>query len=301
MYLHDGVEIVIHSDRQLADEPKVYLNQPGSKPQRVLVYQEGSQQYRGRAPLAFGRDGQAVVSVTARDLGGNLGAAACVFPVAGITRAQGGRLGNLADGVEAVFAAGDIYGDFVGRVELAHVGSGPGLPMRSSAFALFPDDCPFDQPVAVWIALESGQKDNERIGLYRYSSGGTWRYVDRLLRESGDGIGGRVRSFSTFALLEDNIEPSIWRVRPADGARISQRRPYLSANVKDVGSGIGAEEDVVMQLDGHRLISQYDPPFESVCCHPPQPLSPGEHLLEVSVRDRAGNVSRAVSRFTIVP
>jgi hypothetical protein len=71
--------------------------------------------------------------------------------------------------------------------------------------------------------------------------------------------------------------------------------------VRDSGSGIGSEKDVILMLDGKRLISRYDPPIEAVIYQPGEPLTLGEHLLEVIVRDRAGNQSHATSRFTVIP
>jgi hypothetical protein len=123
--------------------------------------------------------------------------------------------------------------------------------------------------------------------------------VGRLLSDDGPAVGARVKSLGTFALLEDGIEPLIWRLRPRDGAAMVERRPVLSAKVRDTGSGIGSELDVILKLDGQRLISRYDPPVEAVVFQPREPLEPGQHVLEVEVVDRAGNRSQAVSRFTV--
>ncbi|MCK4596709.1 hypothetical protein KAU04_01675, partial [bacterium] len=130
---------------------------------------------------------------------------------------------------------------------------------------------------------------------------GKWRYVGRISEGLDGAIGAKVKSFSTFALLEDRIDPAIWRVRPRNGSRTRHHRPAISAKVRDTGSGIGGEENVTLVLDGQILISRYDPPVESISYRPQEPLDPGEHLLEVLVRDRAGNQARAQSRFTIIP
>lgn len=300
-FFHDFVEISVGSDRVLAREPKVIFTQTGGEPRRAAMFQEGSRQYRGLAPLVPGLDGDVVVSITGRDLGGSLGAAGFTFPVATITRDEGGKVGDIQEGIEALFQPGSVYQTFMGYVEEVKASSPPGLPMKSPAFFLYPNDCVFDGLATVFMAPSEGVEGNDRMGLYRLSRDGKWRYVGHISDGPAGAIGARVRAFSTFALLEDQIAPLIWRVRPKDGSQTRRRRPTLSAKVKDVGSGIGQEENVILVLDGQTLISQYDPPVEAVFHKPKEHLALGEHLLEILVRDRAGNQTRAQSRFTIIP
>jgi hypothetical protein len=241
-----------------------------------------------------------VVSITGRDLGGRLGATAFSFPVSTITRGGGGRVADLGGRVEALFEPESVYETFVSYVEEVEVSSPPGLPMKSPAFFFYPDDRVFQKRATVSIDLPEAE-ESESIGLYRLNRRGDWSFVGRHGGESHGAIGARVRSFSTFALLEDQIAPVVWKVRPGDGSRTRERRPVLSAKVRDVGSGIGREEDVILILDGHTLISRYDPQVEAVLFRPRESLALGVHLLEVVARDRAGNESRAQSHFTIVP
>jgi hypothetical protein len=300
-YYRDHGRLLIHSDRPLADEPRVFLNRPGSEPRRVPMYCQEPDQCAGRLLLTGGQDGDVVVTIAGRDLSGRLGVAAFTLPVTTITPGGGGTLGDLDDGIMAVFEPGTVYQTVLGRVEQKQVETPPGLPLKSKAFALFPDNCPFDRPATVWIQLPAGEEANERIAVYRRSRSGKWGYLDRLSSDDGLAVGARVKSLGTFVLLEDGIEPLIWRVRPRDGATIQQGRPVLSAKVRDTGSGIGSELDVILKLDGQRLISRYDPPIEAVLYQPREPLGPGQHVLEVEVIDRAGNRSQATSRFTVTP
>jgi len=300
-FYHNFAEIFIRSDRLLAQEPKVMINQMGEEPRLVPVHLEGPYQYRGLAPLLPGMDGDAVVSIVGRDLSGRLGAAGFSFPVNTVTKKGGGRLGDIQEGIEVVFQPGCVYQTFVGRVEEMTIGSQPGLSMRSKAFFLYPDDIVFDGRATVFLAPPEGQEQNERIGVYRLSRDGEWCFAGRIVERTGGAVGAQVKSLSTFALLEDQIAPLIWRVRPKNGLQTRQQRPVLSARIRDKGSGIGREEDVMLVLDGQTVISQYDPPVEAVSYRPQKPLALGEHLLEVIVRDRAGNESRAQSRFTIIP
>jgi hypothetical protein len=300
-FFHDSIEISIHSDRLLAQEPRVILNQTGGKPQQVSVYQEAPRRYRGLAALVPGLDGDAVISITGRDLGGHLGATGFSFPVYTITRSDGGKVVDSQGRIAALFQPGSVYQSFVARVEEVGASSIPGLPMKSQAFSLYPDDFVFEETASVFLSLPQEEEENHRIGLYRLTQHGKWNFVGRISGEGDGTIGARVKNFSTFALLEDQIPPLIWRLRPEENTRTRQKQPVLSAKLRDMGSGIGREEDVLLRLDGQKLISQYDPPVETVQARPRRPLALGEHLLEVVVRDRAGNESRAQSRFTIIP
>lgn len=300
-FFHDSVEISISSDRLLAQEPRVILNQTGGKPQQVPVYQEEPCRYRGLAPLILGLDGDAVISITGRDLGGHLGAAGFSFPVCTVTRNGGGRVADSQGQVVALFQPGSVYESFVARAEQVKAGSVPGLPMKSRAFSLYPNDFVFREAASVFLKAPQEEEENHRIGLYRLTRHGKWSFVGRITGEGDGTIGARVRNFSTFALLEDQIPPVIWRLRPGEKSRTRQRRPVLSAKLRDMGSGIGREEDVLLRLDGQTLISRYDPPVEAVLARPERPLDLGEHLLEAVVCDRAGNESRAQSRFTVIP
>jgi hypothetical protein len=264
------------------------------------MYQEGLRQYRGLAHLTWGPDGEMVVSITGRDLGGHLGAAGFSFPVSTVTKSEGGRVVDLWGRAEALFEPGSVYQTFVSYVEEVEATSPPGLPMKSPAFFFYPDDRVFQAGAKISMALPETD-ENQRIGLYRRNRHGDWSFVGRQSAEPRGAIEARVRSFSTFALLEDQIAPLIWRVRPSNGSQTQDRQPILSAKVRDMGSGIGREEDVAVILDGQTLISRYDPPVEAVLFRPKEPLALGEHLLEIVVRDRAGNESQAHSHFHIIP
>jgi hypothetical protein len=299
-FFHDSVELSISSDRMLAQEPRVMINQMDQGPRTVPLYSEGLRQYRGLAPLMPGSDGMVVVSITGRDLEGHLGATAFSFPLSTITRSGGGRVADLGGRVEALFEPGSVYQAFVSYVEEVEATSPPGLPLKSPAFFFYPDDRVFQGRATISMLLPETEK-NQRIGLYRLNQQGDWSFIGHHSGERHGAIEARVRSFSTFALLEDQVAPLIWRVRPEDGSPTKERCPVLSAKVRDVGSGIGREEDVVMILDGQILISQYDPPIEAVFFRSRESLALGQHLLEVVVRDRAGNESRAQSHFHIIP
>jgi len=300
-YHGDFMEVFVEPDRLLRQPPKVLFNRPGQDTCPVPMILWEWQRYRGRCSLMGGPDGEAVLTVAGRDLSGNLGVDALTLRIANVNRGEGGRVGDLSSGIEVVFPPEAVYQAFAARIEEAQAHAPPGMDMVSPAYTVYPQDRIFDEPATVWLPVPPREEMNLRIGLYRWRGHDSWSYLGRLVREESAALGARVKTFSTFALIEDRIDPLIWRVKPANGSRLSDRRPTLSAGVRDQGSGIGKEQNVVLKLDGRQVIAEWDPPVETVRYRPSQPLSPGEHLFEVAVTDRAGNRSNVVSRFSILP
>jgi len=295
------VEIAVQADRPLRRSPRVLFNRPGQEPRAVTMSLRGPDRWQGRCSLMGGADGEAVLTVTGRDLWGNLGVDALTLRVDTVTPGEGGDIRDPSSGAEIVFPPGAVYQAFAVRIEPTAVGDPPGCALIGPACTVHPQDRVFDEPATLWLPVSPQDEANGRIGVYRMRGPDRWSYAGRLVREEGGALGARVKWFSTFALLEDRIDPIIWRLKPADGVRISERRPTLSAGIRDQGSGIGREEDVIFMLDGRTVIAEWDPPVETIHYRPPSPLSPGEHFFEVAVTDRAGNRSMLSSCFTILP
>jgi hypothetical protein len=300
-YHGDFIEITLRADRPLRRSPRVLFNRPGREPQAVIMSPRGTDRWQGRCSLVGGADGEAVLTAAGRDLSGGLGVDALTLRIDTVTPGEGGEVRDPVTGAEVVFPPGAVYQAFAVRIEESQAGDPPGCAAVGPACAVHPRDRSFNEPATLWLPVTPEQEANPRIGVYRRRGSDTWSYAGRLVREGGGALGARVKRFSTFALLEDLTDPIIWRLRPANGARISQRRPALSAGVRDRGSGIGREEDIVLTVDGFAVIAEWDPPVETVRYRPPEPLSPGEHRLEVTVTDRAGNRTTRGSRFTIMP
>jgi hypothetical protein len=284
----------------LRRSPKVLFNRPGLEPRTVTMFQRGSNRWQGRCSLMGGTGGEAVLTVAGRDLSQNLGVDARTLRIDTVTPGEGGEVRHPASGVRVIFPPGAVYQAIASRIEPAPADDPPGCAVIGPAYTLYPQDRVFAEPATLWVPVSEQQEANGRIGVYRRTGPDRWSYAGRLARDEGGALGARVKRFSTFALLEDLADPVIWRLRPADGSRLSDRRPTLSARLRDQGSGIGREQDVILTLDGRRVIAEWDPPVETVRYRPPSELSSGEHLFEVTVTDRAGNRSAASSRFTIL-
>ena len=89
--------------------------------------------------------------------------------------------------------------------------------------------------------------------------------------------------------MRDDRPPQVDVLYPLQSAQMPERRPELRVRIEDVGSGIGREEDILVELNGRRLIAEYDPEAKIVRALPDGDLAHrGAHRWSVSVRDMRG-------------
>ena len=138
------------------------------------------------------------------------------------------------------------------------------------------------------------------MGLYELTEKRTWRFVDQKLDTLNRMVEGKVRYLSAYALLEDTLPPKITRVSVSSGKRVKVRRPRITAVIKDDLSGIGSDQDILIEIDGEWMIPEYDPEKRVLFTRPVLPLTLGKHLLTIWVKDRAGNETKIERQFSII-
>ena len=195
------------------------------------------------------------------------------------------------------FAAGSAYEPLYPQaVPFNPEGAGE-LEPTPVGFAFGPADVPFDRAVTVTMAGRGAPIG--QLGIYAENKKGGWVFLGNEVTADSAGVRTSVRQLGRLAVLADHTPPEISQVRPADGSRVKGRRPRLSAHVVDQGSGLGREEDILMELNGRRLISVYDPDADRVEYEPREDLAPGPYELVVRVRDRCGNEAANTVRFEV--
>jgi hypothetical protein len=172
------------------------------------------------------------------------------------------------------------------------------LPLESKIYQIDPADLPLGGLVTVQIRAEAGLQP-EQVALYRRAPGREWQYIGRESGTSGR-IGSRSRELGEFALIRDSVAPAVAILKPAQGARLTQRTPLLVGTLHDALSGIGTEEDYRLLLDGQRVIAEYDPEGRRLSYQVETPLSPGVHTIEIIARDRAGNQASSRHQFHVL-
>ncbi len=283
----DWVELSLVFDKALSQQPLVSLGD------RALVAQQvANNRYIVRVPLlaAQGDRARAVVQLGDRRRRIEL------MQVA--VRPKEARLLDMADGhVQLNFSAKSVYEQFFPQIELFAPVVPKGLQVVSSGYALGPD-VQFDARVAVRLRYGGGQWPVEKVGLYEEVAAGKWALAGSEL--DGEWVEARLRKLGRFALLADLVEPQIKSLDPKKGAKLKDRRPLLRAQIEDLESGIGREEDIAVELDGRALIVEYDPEAKEIRAQPEEKLALGKHQWVVRVRDMSGNERVRQSEFRVV-
>ena len=292
------VELTIHSDQVLALAPLIEVRN-GDRSYQLIPRQMASRQYRAEVPLQLGGAEWITVEVVARGRNGGLGSDKLVLNQRCVLPERRRRLDFDGGRAVLVFPENSVYEPLCPQglpfqpVEPDHLnGTGVGYDFG-------PHRTAFNRRLTIQLRYPERVQYPQKLGIYRYDGRGRWSFVGNEIDLQRRVVGASVRSLSRYALLADEEPPVIKRLDPASGASIADRKPLLRAWIEDRGSGIRREEDIAMELDGRRLISEYDPDARNVKYQVEKNLAPGVHRLAVRVRDASGNQASAYADFTV--
>jgi murein DD-endopeptidase MepM/ murein hydrolase activator NlpD len=170
-----------------------------------------------------------------------------------------------------------------------------GLLARSAILELLPRDVVLRSAVSLRLPL-NGVERTDRVALYVQRNNGSWGYVgaDR----DGSSVGGDIKRLGRYALVEDSIAPVLHAKAPGEGKVVTNRRPWVSAAVSDIGAGVTAS-GLELRVDGKTVIAEWDPEAGELRGQTRWELAAGEHTATVTARDRVGNSSQRNWRFTV--
>ena len=193
------------------------------------------------------------------------------------------------DGLARVrFAAGNLYESSFLRLEQENL-SASKRPTVSAAYRLTPSDLPFARNAKLMIGC-AGAADMERLAVYRYRPDqNSWVYEGGERDSAGAVITAEVSAPGIFALLADRNAPSIQGVKPGKGETTTDRQPAIRFEMSDDLAGIGSDADVLLTIDGEWTLVEYDADTGQAKARPRKALAPGEHRVEIVVKDRVGN------------
>lgn len=170
----------------------------------------------------------------------------------------------------------------------------------SELYSLQPANVPFVRAVRMGIEYEGSSPEARHVALYRYKpEKGNWDFLGSDYSEEEKMIYGKIECPGSFALLADTVRPSIRDFTPAKSERVRDRQPLIRFMLSDDLAGIGSDADVVMTIDDQWTVVEYNPETLQAKAQPRAPLSPGDHRLALSVKDRAGNETKIQRTLTI--
>ncbi|HHS12985.1 MAG TPA: M23 family metallopeptidase [bacterium] len=213
-----------------------------------------------------------------------------------ISTGWGGRLISSDERCQVIFSKGALYRSAVGlcRTEVRTVENG----ILGKVYHIHPDDMLMRRRALIQIEIPGYFGDVTRLGIARLGDdeedihflGGEW--------ENG-ALSAWTNRLGSFTVVADTMPPVLEYLRPAHGERV-EPNVTIAAVFRDDLSGISGERNMAVTLNGEPLIMEYLH-FKDTLIHPWElNLAPGNHVLELTLRDRAGNVTRAVHEFKVI-
>lgn len=186
---------------------------------------------------------------------------------------------------------------------------GPAVELRSHGTA-------FAAGLAVGWAFEGPLAAGG--ALFQRAAGDDWKYIG--VREGPEcrDLRAVIDRSGWIAPFRDNLPPRLgpWRLENGGGVDEIRRRdeverlaqdglrlpawPSVILEIHEAGAGV-AVEDVLTRLDGAPFPARYNPEEGLLAFDFHVEPAAGEHVAEVEVRDRVGNVARQQLRFSLHP
>ncbi|MFH1213700.1 MAG: hypothetical protein V1681_06405, partial [Candidatus Neomarinimicrobiota bacterium] len=201
----------------------------------------------------------------------------------------------------AIFPVDAVYDSMLIWLNSATAGSLDGGQFVSPRYTLYPTNQPLHDSIRVAFKYPTYSADIRQIGVYQHVEN-TWRFLGNQTDSQNNLIRAATRRMGELALIKDFTPPVIRNIFPGNGGRFrASGVRTVKATVRDDLSGIQNDLAIVATLDDYPLITEYHAPKHYIKYGLAGALASGKHILNITVTDRAGNISTATSEFTIIP
>jgi hypothetical protein len=290
----------LNFNQVLKEKPQVILRCGDFEFDPFLLEQVDVKSYRAVLPFYLKEPKQMILVINGQDIYDDWIKSEYAIPISIVTNSYGGEAAAEDGKAEVRVDPGIVYQDMDLSIKRADVNKSPRHKVVGEIYTVEPSTVPLNGFARISLKYAEEGCDPRKLGLYELTQGGWWRSISQDLDTAGKTLSGKVRYFSTYALLEDTKPPVIKRVSPRDGRKFKQRRPKIEAVLKDDLSGVASDLDILVTVDGEWMIPEYDPETGLLTTRPRSPLSFGKHELLISVKDRAGNREEARRNFFVI-
>lgn len=201
---------------------------------------------------------------------------------------------------QASFVPGSVYDTLLSWIDTVSAHPGKNGNQVSKIYRIYPETEPLQDSIWVEFNYPAFVEKVEQYGVYLWRDG-KWSYLGNEIDPARDVIRADLRKLGDFCLMKDQKPPVIKNVFPGNGGRFrSSSIDWLKASVSDALSGIRDDLSIQVRLDEVPVIVEYCGIKKTLRYRLRHPLKPGRHQVKINAIDRAGNVSTAVSEFTII-
>ena len=176
------------------------------------------------------------------------------------------------------FSPNSLYKEMYVRTDIQVPQQSTYYDIVGNIYEIEPKDVPLKGGATITVKYPESDSLAHKLGLY-YRYGKNWFYFSNDINKSNGTISGKLSSLGSYCLIRDEQPPVITSLSPGNGARLTNKKPKLQARFVDKLSGIRGEENMVLRLDGKKLIAEYDPENDILFYQVRQPLSLGRHTI----------------------
>ncbi|NIA29219.1 MAG: hypothetical protein GWP06_04800 [Actinobacteria bacterium] len=295
------VRLEFTSTKALFALPQIVGIHDNGKKETLRLIQKSTKKYYGSWPLKRDDLGPIPLSITTFSQNGKTTVQRRWLLFKTVRKGQKKAI-RTNDGLCSIdFPPGSLFKNIFVRTSMDSEGlyEFPAYEIIGSIYSIEPKDVALNKGVTVSIKYPPNDPEPEKLAIYYLVKGNKWVFFGNDRNIGLNTISGHVSSFGTHCLIRDTVPPEIKYLYPAEGSRIANATPTLKAVFKDALSGIRGDENMKMILDGKKVIAEYDPEKLLLLYKVRNPLTKGQHVLALHVRDRCGNASQQTHSFWV--
>ena len=185
--------------------------------------------------------------------------------------------------------------------EINHPVEPKGGTRLTSVYQLQPFELALKDTVRIGIRYNNQIKDMRNISLYYYNQKHGWTFLPSSINKNRQVVSSTLHSLDAISIMQDIEPPFIRKVYPENNGRFHYKdlkTIYIIAD--DHLSGLNSDEkSMEMKLDGLSVRYAFQPIKKQLSFYLPTPLDAGEHKMEYTVSDNAGNTISGSSTFLV--
>ena len=261
----------------------------------IPLFPQSHEQFVGVYPVERGSEGLLTSELRYFTREGTESVVRDTVQIFEITPEKGGVIYSPDGRSRVVFSRGSSYTRFAGfcRIERVNLPNG----VEKWQYRFFPNDIPLKKSARVYIDTRETVGMKNKLGIYTVNGEGRSSFVGNGWK--GGDLTAWIGNLGAYTVLQDTVPPLLTFIEPQPEAIITDTKPRIVIGFEDTLSGLYGERNYSVMLDGKPLIVEYVPSKDVGVCRVDESLIPGPHVLEVSIRDRAGNVIRRRNHFTV--
>tara|TARA_B110000196_G_scaffold28591_1_gene21476 strand:+ start:3888 stop:6131 length:2244 start_codon:yes stop_codon:yes gene_type:complete len=171
----------------------------------------------------------------------------------------------------------------------------------SRVYQLQPYQQPLLNSINIAVRYSSKYKNRDKLHLYFYDQKEGWSFIHTENNNERQVLTGEVKQLDAVTIIEDIIPPVIKSIHPGNNGNYpSLELSEFKIQIDDLLSGFDpSENSFELILDDQPLIYAYQPKLKTISYELEQPLLIGEHSLQFTVKDRAGNEASQKVKFNV--